>query len=113
MIHKKNILIGAASLLLVGCGTINTVFRDDAVTSSNLKSYRSYCESVPRVYSGVAYDFCVLNGVPGNQSDVASDVNSVPLIFFYDFLASGVFDTVLLPYTIYRQGHDGSIEIAR
>jgi uncharacterized protein YceK len=96
------------SLTLAGCGTINTVFRDDSIASQNLKKQQTYCESIPRIYSGVAYDFCVLHGPPATQGVLATGF--VPLLFF-DFLASGVFDTVVLPYTIYRQHKDGGIDI--
>jgi uncharacterized protein YceK len=34
----------------------------------------------------------------------------IPLIFF-DLVASGVLDTIILPYTIYRQSEDGSLWI--
>jgi uncharacterized protein YceK len=106
--NKIAVLVCVLSLTLVGCGTTNTVFRDDSVASSELKKKRSYCGSIPRIYSGVAYDFCVLNGPPAAQAVAA--VGFVPLIFF-DFVASGVLDTVVLPYTVYRQGKDGSIDI--
>lgn len=114
MKNKKVVLICALTLSLVGCGTTNTVFRDDSVASSELKKKRTYCGSIPRIYSGVAYDFCVLNGPPGVKGaqgvqEVVA-VGFVPLIFL-DFVASGVLDTLVLPYTVYRQGKDGSIDI--
>lgn len=102
------ILLGALSLTLVGCGTVTTVLRDDAVVSADLKKQKTYCQSIPRVYSGVSYDFCVLNGQPNSKGVVA--ISDVPWVYF-DFLASGVFDTLVLPYTIYRQSVDGSIDI--
>lgn len=105
---KNAILLGALSLTLVGCGTVTTVLRDDAVVSTDLKKQKTYCQSIPRVYSGVAYDFCVLNGPPNSMGAVA--INDVPWVYF-DFLASGVLDTLVLPYTIYRQSVDGSIDI--
>lgn len=37
---------------------------------------------------------------------------AVPIIAI-EFVASGVLDTRVLPYTIYRQNKDGSIEIFR
>lgn len=108
----------AAVLALAGCGTINTVFRPDAVASQNLKDSRSHCESVPRIYSGVIYGFCSLNGEPRPEKSLkdpsVSDAagNAFPVIAI-EFAASGVLDTLVLPYTIYRQNKDGSIEIFR
>ena len=108
----------AAGVALAGCGTINTVFRPDVVTSQNLKDSRSHCENVPRIYSGVMYGFCTPNGEPKPEKNL-NDISlidhgpgAVPVIAI-EFVASGVLDTLLLPYTIYRQSKDGSIEIFR
>ncbi len=105
----RSALIGALSLLLAGCGTVNTVVRGDAVASRNLKEIGTYCESIPRVYSGVAYDFCTLHGAPA-PVHTWQPSDAIPELFF-DFVASGVLDTIALPYTIYRQSTDGNIEI--
>jgi uncharacterized protein YceK len=102
-------LIAVLSLLIAGCGTINTVVREDAIASRNLKEINSNCESIPRVYSGASYDFCTLYGPPalgygGNGSSLVGQVIS-------DFVVSGLLDTLVLPYTIYRQSSDGNINI--
>lgn len=112
------VLLVSTLLLASGCGTINTVFRPDAVASQNLKESRSHCENVPRIYSGVIYGFCTLNGEPApdkslkDQSLLDRQGNAFPIIAI-EFVASGVMDTLMLPYTIYRQNKDGSIEIFR
>ncbi|PSL94024.1 YceK/YidQ family lipoprotein [Pseudomonas sp. R9.37] len=104
--------------LLTGCGTINTVFRPDAVASQSLKDAHSHCESVPRIYSGVIYGFCYLNSEPqpeigiNNPTFPPRESNAFPVIAI-EAIASGVMDTLVLPYTIYRQNKDGSIEIYR
>jgi len=66
MIRMYPVLL-AALLAISGCGTINTVFRPDAVASQNLKESRSYCENIPRIYSGVIYGFCTLNAEPAPE----------------------------------------------
>lgn len=108
----------ALCCLLTGCGTVTTVLRPDAVASQNLKDSRSHCENVPRIYSGVIYNFCALNGEPAPDKSLASnsliDHGGATLPFVaVDFIASGVVDTLVLPYTLYRQSKDGSIEIFR
>ncbi|PMV27464.1 MULTISPECIES: YceK/YidQ family lipoprotein [unclassified Pseudomonas] len=114
----SKVLCSALSLVLTGCGTINTVFRPDAVTSQNLKDSRSHCENVPRIYSGVIYGFCTLNGEPApdkslkDKSLIDHDGSMLPFVAV-EFVASGVLDTLVLPYTVYRQSRDGSIEIFR
>lgn len=114
----SNVLWVAALVSLAGCGTINTVFRPDAVASQNLKDSRSHCENVPRIYSGVIYGFCTLNGEPAPNKSLKDngilghDGNFLPVVAI-EFVASGALDTLMLPYTIYRQNKDGSIEIYR
>ena len=108
----------AICLPLAGCGTINTVFRPDAVVSQNLKDSRSHCENVPRIYSGVIYGFCTLNGEPKpekslNGQTLSDSTGNVFPVIAIEAVASGVLDTLVLPYTIYRQSKDGSIEIYR
>ena len=106
---KTQVLVVAA-LLLVGCGTIQTVIRGDEVAAKSLKEQKSYCGAVPRIYSGVTYDFCSLNAPLQNGKDAQVHDNA-PAIVLIDVVISGALDTLLLPYTIYRQQADGSIVI--
>ena len=92
------VLLGI-SLLMGGCGTTTTVLRGDDVTVLNLKRKKTYCNSVPRVYSGVVYDLCVLHGPPNSASDLS--LNGIPWGIL-DVPVSAVLDTLVLPYTIYR-----------
>lgn len=43
----------AITFLGTGCGTINTVLRDDSVSRRNLSHVKSPCETIPRIYSGI------------------------------------------------------------
>lgn len=104
MTIKTAIATGAISLTLTGCGTAATVLQDDAEAAQGLRRQKTYCQSIPRIYSGLAYDFCVLHAPPDPTGIL------VPLILV-DLALSGALDTVVLPYTIYRQGVDGSIGI--
>jgi len=107
LIVRLLVLVGVP-LIMGGCGTVNTVFRDDGVTVRSLKEKRTYCQTVPRVYSGVAYDLCVLHGPPNSAGGLS--LNGIPWAVL-DAPVSGVLDTLILPYTIYRQSVDGSIEV--
>lgn len=98
------------SLMVAGCGTVTTVLREDSATVQSLKAKKTYCQSVPRVYSGVAYGLCVLHAPPNSGSEFS--LNDVPWPLL-DVPVSAVLDTFLLPYTVYRQNQDGSIEIFR
>src|SRR5471032_2081625 len=97
-----------AALTLAGCGTIQTVVRSDEAAANSLKKQNSFCGSVPRIYSGVTYDFCTLHAPPGPGIDEQTMSNANPIVLI-DAVISGALDTLLLPYTIYRQQVDGSI----
>lgn len=101
---KTVVLFIACSLALSGCGTAVTVLQNDEDAARSLRKQKTYCQSIPRIYSGLAYDFCVLNAPPDPTGFL------VPLVLL-DLALSGALDTVSLPYTIYRQGVDGNIGI--
>jgi len=97
-------MLGACSLALSGCGTVSTVLQNDEDAARGLRKQKTYCQSIPRIYSGLAYDFCVLNAPPDPTGVL------VPLVLL-DLALSGALDTVALPYTVYRQGADGNLRI--
>ncbi len=92
---------------LTGCGTIDTVIRGDSVTRQNLNHVKSPCATIPRIYSGVIYDMCLLRGKP---SRAALWLGPGPELMLVDLALSGVLDTAALPYTIFGQIREGSIE---
>ncbi|EPN6724728.1 YceK/YidQ family lipoprotein [Pseudomonas putida] len=71
----------------------------------DLAEWNSYCPEIPRMYSGVAYQFCNLTG-PERKG-----VHSDPYEIVVDMVASGIADTVVLPYTSYQQYKHGNIVI--
>jgi uncharacterized protein YceK len=101
---KMAVMLAAFSLALTGCGTTMTVLQADEDAARSLRKQKTYCQSIPRIYSGLAYDFCVLNAPPDPTGFL------VPFVLL-DLGLSGVFDTVSLPYTIYRQATDGNLSI--
>ncbi|MNE82349.1 hypothetical protein D3C80_1790670 [compost metagenome] len=103
---KKGISLGVLALVLGGCGTVNTVLQGDDQAAHDLRKQKTYCQTIPHIYSGVTYDFCILNAPPEPAEFL------MPLMLV-DLLLSGVMDTVLLPYTVYRQVIDGNITIYR
>ena len=97
-------------LMLSGCGTVQTVAFSDKHSTEQLKANKSYCGAVPRIYSGVTYDFCMLHAEKPDDIDAFNYKNATPGLLV-DAAVSGVLDTLLLPYTIYKQQADGSIVI--
>lgn len=107
----SNKLMRSAALILIcmglgACGSLTTTTQSDYHIYANLKRQNTYCESLPRVYGGLAYDFCRLNANPGT-------IHSDLFLGFYllDGAASAIVDTVLLPYTGYQQYRVGSLNL--
>lgn len=93
---------------LLGCGTVNTVVRGDSVARRNLNQVKTSCEMIPRIYSGVSYDICILRRKP---SHTTLWIGSAPELIFVDLALSGILDTVALPYTVYWQVNEGHINL--
>lgn len=89
-----------------GCGTITTL-TDEEGAADNLAKWKSGCSSIPRAYSGVAYQFCNLDAPARSGSHWAAP----PILL--DMAVSGVADTILIPYTGYLQYQQGDIKIRR
>ena len=96
----------ALGVALGGCGTVRTV-SDESKAVDDLAKWQTNCHTIPRIYSGVAYQFCNLNG------PVRSGTESPPVDILMDMAASGLADTVLLPYTGYQQYRRGNVAIRR
>lgn len=100
------ILILAFVIVLQGCATYKTV------VPSSQKKLIEYVESVegekcitiPRIYSGINYIYCVMSGEVTLKS-IHTEIALVPL----DFIA----DTILLPYTIIKQSKDGDLVLKK
>ncbi|PJI47103.1 MAG: YceK/YidQ family lipoprotein [Pseudomonas sp.] len=117
-IHKVWPLLLAG--LLSGCGTYHTLRSGNVADASDLRLKGTYCQAIPRVYGGVVWDICQFYGEPPASSDEAgykppptpsNNKFGMPILAVLDMALSGVTDTLALPYTIYRQQRDGSIEL--
>ncbi|WP_313738715.1 YceK/YidQ family lipoprotein [Pseudomonas sp.] len=94
------------ALALGGCGTVRTVSNESKAVD-DLAKWQTNCHTIPRAYSGVAYQFCNLNGLPRTGPHWAT----FPILL--DMAASGIVDTVVLPYTGYQQYRQGNVPIRR
>ena len=81
----------AITFLGAGCGTINTVLRDDSVSRRNLSQVKSPCESISRIYSGLSYNFCTLRG---KLSRATPWMGAAPQLVLVDLVLSGVLDSL-------------------
>ena len=93
--------------ILSSCGTFSTVTKSNSEISQNLKRHDSKCSSIPRIYSGVAYDFCRFHAKPKEYAS-----NIIVMGYVFDIaLLSPIMDTVLLPVTVYQQVKNGNVEV--
>ncbi|MGQ0709685.1 MAG: hypothetical protein ACT4NV_08035 [Rhodoferax sp.] len=107
---------GLVAVVLSGCGTLTPMVGGEAMTRARLAHSR--CDSLPRAFRGVSYDFCWLNGHPvaARTTDdepmlgeaVVRDILSWQLLFAGVDL---VFDTVMLPFTIPQQLKHGNLPL--
>ena len=119
-------LVLISILAISGCGSLSTLPRSDAAINNHLVNHQTRCNYLPRVYSGVAFDICWLNA---DYEDKLSDPRAEPnihdrprpnntgdgrgfaMIYVADLIFSTVVDTLALPYTIFKQQSEGSIEL--
>ena len=99
---KQLILILVSLFCLSACGTMRTLGDEPIPISSPKYSGSQPCKTINRVYSGVQYDYCVVNKGDGSDWELKG-------YLVWDFPFSFVLDTVALPYTLYKQITVGSL----
>jgi hypothetical protein len=80
----------------------HTLIKDEIVLALGSTS------KIPRIYSGVFYDACLLYGEPNYEASESSAGQLFTLLLADGVLSFGL-DTVILPYTATRQFSEGSI----
>ncbi|WP_143732712.1 YceK/YidQ family lipoprotein [Microbulbifer sp. GL-2] len=102
----KKLFLILSILPLTACGTFTTLSSTDREIAASLKKEKSYCESIPRVYSGLSYNFCKMHSA-------SESINADLLLGIYlvDGVMSTATDTVALPFTIYGQYKNGDISL--
>lgn len=106
----KRLSLATLVLALSACGTVRTLAPTDGKVKISYNNKKSYCQSIPRTYSGVAHNFCLMYGEPDRTSFTTASVLPAWAI---DTMLCAVTDTLALPYTIPRQMQDGSIKVVR
>lgn len=120
-------LVVIVAIALSACGSIKTLApgaKQDLATNQKYRSTR--CETIPRTYSGVMYVMCtayIRKPEAGAESDAAEHPGRVPQqgenvhidkgipgANVLDMFLSGVIDTLVLPYTLFRQLTEGGLK---
>lgn len=91
---------------LISCGTVATLAQSDYQIKHRLSYAGTHCKSLPRTYSGLFYDYCILDSAPNVSMGKEST-----MMHLSDFVGSGIADTLVLPYTIYLQLDRGCLAI--
>ena len=100
-------------LLVLGtfsCATIKTINPPKNHVDISHYGKKSYCENIPRIYSGVSYNVCLLYGEPSKRVNIGSSFNIIPFVVI-DTALSAITDSVLLRYTIVMQVDKGSLKV--
>ncbi|MEN8136324.1 MAG: YceK/YidQ family lipoprotein [Thermodesulfobacteriota bacterium] len=109
---NRKILLIIILMMTQGCGTIRTVNPTGGHVEISYAGYKSYCKKIPRIYSGVFYDACMLYGEPNYEASESS-AGEVFTLLLVDGMLSFCLDTVVFPYTVTRQIISGSISVNR
>lgn len=106
----KKLMTILFALCTCSCATIKTI--DPPKNHINISHYgkKSFCENIPRIYSGISYNFCLFYGEPSERENIGGSINNVPFVFI-DTVFSAVTDTIVLPYTIVMQAEKGSLKV--
>ena len=107
---NRTILLIIILIMTQGCGTIRTVNPAAGHEEISYAGYKSHCKKIPRIYSGVFHDACMLFGEPNYEASESSAAD-VFILLLADGIISFGLDTIALPYTTMRQYKDGSISV--
>jgi uncharacterized protein YceK len=106
--NKKSMVAVCGIMAIAGCSTVKTLNPPNDQISIYHMDQKSYCTYIPRIYSGVSYNFCKLRSEPSEYSNFGWDINGVPIVVI-DTACSAVADTLVLAYTLPRQINEVTI----
>ena len=110
IVIMKTYIFILLACVLTSCSTARTLNPSNNHIEISHNGKKSYCKKIPRIYSGIAYNVCLVYGEPGTLNNTITSINHVPF-FIIDTTLSAVADTVVLPYTVYQQFQKGSIDV--
>jgi uncharacterized protein YceK len=106
---KKTIIVLVILFSISACGTMRTVpEKAQLKLKHSSKLNANTCKKIPRIYSGVIFNGCLILGPPNLYAPPSS-----AFFFFADTVGSLITDTIVLPYTIYGQVRYGNFPISQ
>ena len=107
----KITVLAAFCIIACGCATSKTVgVSAGAALIPNYLNSRTACSSLPRIYSGLAYNYCF--AINAERRDPVMYNSVEQSVYLLDSVSSAILDTVVLPYTIYSQANKGNIRFS-
>ncbi len=104
----RRLALTALALLCSGCASVATWTASDASLAHFLQDRRTHCETLPRAYGGLFFDYCWLDSEPQRI------YGSAPMVLLLaDGLLSALADTAALPVTLVQQRRLGDIPLRR
>ncbi|MDF1579134.1 MAG: YceK/YidQ family lipoprotein, partial [Desulfobulbales bacterium] len=114
-LHLKSIMVWIA-IVCSGCGSLQTLPPGSEYKLKHNERYeKTYCDSIPRMYSGVSLDVCLAFIGPPAPMQAKYDEHDLGVFYGYlaDIALSFIVDTLALPYTTYRQLNYGRLRLKR
>lgn len=106
----KRVLLLLMSSICFSCATVKTIYPVNNHVQIEHRGKESYCSEIPRIYSGLMYNFCLFYGEPSKVINLGSRFGSVPF-FVIDTAFSVAADTIVIPYTAVQQANKGNIKV--
>lgn len=97
------------ALANASCATVETLNPATDHAENACRGNPSKCQAIPRLYSGLAYNFCLHYG-ESRERVIGNRFNRLPLLVF-DAALSTIADTLVLPFTTYQQCRRWSITV--
>lgn len=104
----KKISLIFLMIVCSACATVKTVDPQRNRITVEYRGAKTYCETIPRIYSGVTYNLCMFYGEPNRQVTPAMSAILIPYRIT-DTVLSAVADTIVLPYTLFLQHEKGAM----
>lgn len=89
-------------MICQACATFKTVNPSGDHVDIAYYDKKSYCDSIPRIYSGLSHNLCLMYGEPSKKVNIGNTFSGVPYLLI-DSALSAATDTLILPIRFIRK----------